>query len=205
MGLLTFLFMMFSGAEVATGYVGVVGSFGSIDKGQQPLAPGFHFITPLVTHIESISTQPQNHQFSEVAASSRELQNVYVDGGVNYQIDANHAAEIVIEGGLDAVISKVFDPAFQDYMKEVVPQYATLDILSHRPDIRAAVKGRLADKALLFGITVTDVFITNVHFDKAYTDAIEKAAAAQQQLVQAQNEAKAVVARAQGQADANPA
>jgi regulator of protease activity HflC (stomatin/prohibitin superfamily) len=200
---ITGVLILFSGAEVPAGHVGVVGSFGAIDQGQQPLSPGFHTIFPVLTHIDAVSTQPQNHKFREVAASSRELQNVYVDGGVNYVIDSRSAAKIVVEGGEDAVIAKVFDPAFQDYMKEVVPQYGTTDILSHRAEIRDQVKRRLSDKAGPYGLDVVDVFITNIHFDDGYSRAIEQAQEASQHLVQAQNEAKATVAKAQGQADAN--
>jgi hypothetical protein len=47
------------------------------------------------------------------------------------------------------------------------------------------------------------VFVTNIHFDKAYTDSIERAAVSQQALVQAQNEAKITVTQARAQADAN--
>jgi regulator of protease activity HflC (stomatin/prohibitin superfamily) len=201
--LVLFIVTLASGASVTAGHVGVVSNVGAIDKNQQSLAPGFHLVVPFVTHIDSVSVQPQNHRFSEVAAASRELQNVYVDGGVNYHIDADHAAEIQIEGGLDAIVAKVFDPAFQDYIKEVVPQYTTTDILSHRSQIRDAVKEKLGQKALPFGITVDDVFLTNIHFDEAYTKAIENAAVAQQQLAQAKIDADKARTQAQGEADAN--
>lgn len=198
------LVMLFGGRiQIDAGNVGVVAEFGAIDTHQQPLAPGFHVVNPFATQVTTISTQPQNHQFSEVAASSRELQNVYVDGGVNYHIDAAQAPEIVTEGGLDAVVAKVFNPAFQDYIKEVVPHYGAQDVLAQRAAIRDTTLAELRTKAGTYGIHVDDLFITNIHFDKAYTDAIEKAAVSQQQLVQAQNEAKTKVAQAQGDADAN--
>jgi regulator of protease activity HflC (stomatin/prohibitin superfamily) len=192
-----------SRAQVEAGHVGVVAEWGAIDPHQQPLAQGLHFVNPFSTGVTQVSTQPQNHQFREVAAASRELQNVYVDGGVNYHIDTERAAEIVTEGGLDALVRKVFDPAFQDYIKETVPHYATTEILAQRSAIRETTLKQLQDKATVYGIHVDDLFITNIHFDQAYTDAIEKASISQQQLVQAQNEAKTKVASAQGDADAN--
>src|SRR5260370_30354083 len=86
--LLGILLMFASGSEVSAGYVGVVGSAGSVDVNQQPLSPGFHMLLPIVQHVDGISTQPQNHQFSEVAAASKELQTVYVDRGGNSVVDA---------------------------------------------------------------------------------------------------------------------
>jgi regulator of protease activity HflC (stomatin/prohibitin superfamily) len=197
------LILFGSRAQVDPGYVGVVSTWGAVDPHQVPLSQGLHLIDPITTGVTPISTQPQNHTFREVVAASRELQNVYVDGGVNYHIDSDRAAEIVTEGGLQAVVGKVFDPAFQDYMKETVPHYSTTEILAQRSAIREATLKQLQDKAAAYGIHVDDLFITNIHFDQAYTDAIVKAAIAQQQLVQAQTEAKTKVAAAQGDADAN--
>lgn len=198
-----FLLILMSGAQVDAGHVGVVGSMGAIDKSQTPLGPGFHVVMPFFTHIDSVSVQPQNHQFREVAASSKELQNVYVDGGVNYHIDSNRAAELQIEGGIDAIVSKIFDPAFQDYIKEVVPTYVSAEILAQRAKIRDSVKQKLSEKALSHGIVVDDVFITNIHFDKGYEQAIASKAAAQQQLEQAKVDADRARTVAQGEADAN--
>jgi len=197
------LVLLGSRAQVDPGYVGVVSNWGAVDPHQQPLSQGIHIIDPITTGVTSVSTQPQNHTFREVAAASRELQNVYVDGGVNYHIDADRAAEIVTEGGLQAIVGKVFDPAFQDYIKETVQHYSATEILAQRSAIREATLKQLQEKAGAYGIHVDDLFITNIHFDQAYTDAIEKAAIAQQQLVQAETEAKTKVAAAQGDADAN--
>src|SRR4051812_33008404 len=102
---------------------------------------------PFATHIDSVSVQPQNHTFKEVAAASQELQNVYVDGGVNYHANADGAAKLEIEGGVSAIVAKVFDPAFQDYIKEVIPTYPVEQILGHRSEIRDTVKSRLSEKA----------------------------------------------------------
>lgn len=215
--------ILLSGAQVSAGYVGVVSNWGAIDKAQQPMDPGFHVVMPFATHIQSVSVQPQNYSFAEVGAASKELQNVYVDGGINYVIDPNQAATITIEGGPDAIISRVLAPAFQDYIKETVPQYPAVceatdqnctNILQARAKIRDAVLAQLQTKAHAYGIDVRDLFLTNVHFDKAYTQAIEDAAVAKQEqtktitqaqanLQKAQIDAQAAVTAAQGQAQAN--
>lgn len=204
-GVVAVIAVLFSGANVQPGYVGVVGNLSGIDANQQPLPQGFHPVMPFVTHIESVSVQPQNHTFKEVGAASKELQNVYVDGGVNYHVDANTAAKLVIAGGVDAIVSKVFDPAFQDYIKTVIPTYGVEDILANRDAIRSAVKQKLSDKAQPYGIFVDDVFLTNIHFDDAYTKAIEAKQVAAQGLEQAKIEAQTAVAKAQGLADAKVA
>jgi len=202
-GVIALIMLFTSSARIGAGHVGVVANWGAIDKSQQPLSQGWHWLAPMAQSVEDVSTQPQNHTFREVAAASKELQNVYVDGGVNYHIDADQAPEIVTEGGLDAVVAKVFDPAFQDYIKEVVPQYGAQDVLASRAAIRDATLEELRRKATAYGIHVDDLFITGIHFDKTYTDAIEAAAVAKQDKVKADNEAAAKVAAAQGDAEAN--
>jgi regulator of protease activity HflC (stomatin/prohibitin superfamily) len=201
--LVFFIGFLASGAQVNAGYVGVMGTWGSVDQNQQPLGPGFHIVMPFATHIESISVQPQNHEFSQVNAASLELQDVFLDGGVNYHIDPSAAAKIYIEGGVDAVVRRVFDPAFQDYIKEIVPQYTTTEILAHRSDIRDSVEQKLRPLAESYGIHVDNVFITNIGFSKQYTAAIEAKQIAQQQLAQAQIEANTKIAKAEGDAKAN--
>jgi regulator of protease activity HflC (stomatin/prohibitin superfamily) len=99
-------------------------------------------------------------------------------------------------------VGRVFDPAFQDYIKEIVPTYSVTDILPNRSAIRDAVRVKLADKATTYGLTVDDVFITNISFDADYTKAIEAKQVAAQQLEQAKIQAHTAVATAQGVADA---
>jgi regulator of protease activity HflC (stomatin/prohibitin superfamily) len=207
-GIVGILAILFSGFNVQPGHVGVVADLSGINKDQQPLTQGFHPVWPFVTHIESASTQPQNHKFARVGTGSKELQNVYIDGGVNYHVNPDAAAKVVIaNGGLEngvptSLISRVFDPAFQDYIKEVVPNYAAADILANRAAIRDAVKTKLAEKASAYGLTVDDLFITNIEFEKDYTKAIEAKQVAAQQLEQAKIAAQTAREKAKGEADA---
>jgi prohibitin 1 len=201
-GVVGLLLVLFSGAQVNAGNVGVVSSFGAVDPNQQPLGQGFHVVMPFTTHIQSVSIQPQSYTFKEVGAASKELQNVYVDGSVNYHINSSDAASLTIKGGPQYIVGVVFDPAFQDYVKTIVPTYAVEDILPNRDTIRNAVKSRLSDKAAPYGIVVDDVFITNIHFDADYTKAIEAKQVAAQQLEQAKIQAQTAVQTAQGVADA---
>ena len=206
LGVLLLVGLLASGNQVNAGHVGVVAQWGAIDTNQQPLAPGFHLVTPFVTHIESVSVQQQNHSFREVSTASRELQNVYVDGGINYHLTPSEAAGITINGGEDAYVQRIFNPAFQDYIKEEIPNYTTQDILLSRAKIRdnvlAKLRAKAADPNVSYHVTVDDLFITDIHFDKGYTAAIAASAEANQALNKAKIDAQTRVAQAQGDADA---
>jgi len=193
------VFTVVGGSTVQAGHVGVLTTWGKADN--QPLDPGFHFIWPAAQTIINIDVRTQNHTFKEVNASSKELQSVILDGGVNYKIDPNKAVELYNTVGVDFA-GKVFDPAFQDYMKEVVPQFTTTDILAHRQEIRDQAKQKLEATARTYGIDVLDVFITNISFSPDYTKAIEAKQVAAQQLEQAKIDAQKAAQVAQGTADA---
>lgn len=206
LGVVVLIMVAASGAQVNAGHVGVVSQWGAIDVNQQPLNAGYHPVFPIGTHIESVSIQQQNHSFREVSTASKELQNVYVDGGINYHITAAEAAGISINGGEEAYVQRVFQPAFQDYIKEEVPHYSTTEILSNRAKIRDNVLNKLREKAkdpsVNYHVTVDDLFLTDIHFDKGYTAAIEAAAVSQQKLAQAKVDAQTAAATAKGAADA---
>lgn len=198
------VFFFASTARVGPGEVGVVNNAGSIDKNQTPLGPGWHTIAPFVQGVDSITVIQQSHPFSEVQTAAQNQQTIYVDGTVSYHVDSTKAAELDIQGGSDQVIQRILWPAFQDFIKEETPKYADYQaILNSRPQIRADVKAALQGKTDQYGLFVDDVFLTNIHPEQSFSDSINSAAKAQQDLITAQNEAKAKVAAAQGDAQAN--
>lgn len=194
-----------SGVQVETGHVGVVSQWGQIQ--QRPLQPGIYHYGPFSgVSVVDVSTQPQNYHFPQIDAASRELQNVYVDVSVNYDVPQDKAVTLVANGGVDHILQQRMLPDLQDVVKEATPKYTMApgpeNILSHRPELRASIKQLLGVDVSAYGIQVTDIQITNIMPDPAYSRAIEAAALAQQDLVRSQNEAAAKVAAAQGDAQA---
>lgn len=212
--LLAALFTMFTligGSQVPQGHVGIVTTWGRADSNVRQ--PGWNFVWPGAQNIVDVDVRTQNHVFKEVNASSKELQSVKLDGGVNYKIDPNKAYELYNTVGLDFA-GKVFDPAFTDYVKEVVPKYSTTEILANREAIRNGTRDKLKEKASEYGIEVLDIFITNIGFSDAYIKAIEAKQVSAQQLEQAKIDAQkaaavaegaknAQIAQAQGDAESN--
>src|SRR5206468_987949 len=114
----------------------------------------------------SLSLQPQNHLFDQVEAASKEQQSVFITGGVNYVID--DPVKMYKEGGQEVMVTRVFDQAFQDLVKEVTPQYEAATILNHRPEIRDKTMAQLQEAAAPYGFKVTNVYIKNIAFSKEY-------------------------------------
>jgi regulator of protease activity HflC (stomatin/prohibitin superfamily) len=195
--------------EVPAGNVGVVTNFGSVQAGT--LEPGLHIVIPIVQHVAIIDTRVQPHQFQEIDAASAEYQTVKLTGVMNYHVDGQFASDLYQRVGTDFA-SKVIDPAFNDFIKTVVPEYKVDAILGARDEIRSKAKDALAANLAQYHIIVDDIYIANIAFSDSFQQAIEAKQVAQQQvqteqqvLAQRKIQAEQAVAQAQGQADANVA
>ena len=193
--------------EVPAGNVGVVTNFGSVQAGT--LEPGLHIVVPIVQHVAIIDTRVQPHEFQEIDAASAEYQTVKLTGVMNYHVDGQFASDLYQRVGTDFA-SKVIDPAFNDFIKTVVPAYKVDQILGARDEIRSKAKDALAANLSQYHIIVDDIYIANISFSDEFQRAIEAKQVAQQQvqteqqiLAQKKIQADQAVAQAQGQADSN--
>jgi regulator of protease activity HflC (stomatin/prohibitin superfamily) len=195
-----------SSNTVQAGYVGVILTFGRVEPGV--VQPGFHFVIPISQHIVQIDTRVLPHSFKEIDAASKELQSVKLTGTMNYHLEPSRAGELYQTVGLDFA-NKVIDPAFNDFIKEVVPQYPVTEILARRDEIRSRAKDGLGKNLQRYGIVVDDIYISDISFSNDYQTAIEQKQTAQQKveteqqiLHQKEIQAQQVVIDAKGKADA---
>ena len=195
-----------SANTVQAGHVGVLLTFGRVDPGV--LYPGFHLIVPGVQKIEQVDTRVLPHAFNQIDAASRELQTVKLTGTMNYHLEPSRANELYQTVGLDFA-SKVIDPAFNDFIKEVVPSYPVTEILARRDEIRTQARVKLSANLERYGIVVDDIYLSNIAFSADYQGAIERKQTAQQNveteqqlLAQKQIQAQQNVVEAKGRADA---
>jgi len=191
--------------EVPAGNVGVVTNFGQVQT--VTLEPGLHVVVPIYQHVTNVDTRVQPHRFEEIDAASRELQTVKLTGTMNYHIDGQFASDLFQRVGTDFA-EKVIDPAFNDFIKTVVPNYSVNDILAKRDEIRSFAKEQLGGNLAQYHIVVDDIYIANIAFSAGFQQAIEDKQVAQQQvqteqqiLAQREIQAQQAVAQAKGQAD----
>ena len=149
----------------------------------------------------------QPHPFKEIDASSKEYQMVKMTGMMNFHIDPSFVNDLYQKVGLDFA-DKVIDPAFNDFVKEVVPTYPIGEILPKREEIRKRAMGKLGENLARYHIIVDDIYFANIRFSPEYEGAIEAKQVAQQQvetqrqvLAQREIEAQQKVATAKGEAE----
>ena len=207
-------------AIVPAGHRGVVLWLGSVEE--RVMGEGFNFKVPIAETVIKVDVKVQPHPFKEIDASSKEYQNVKMTGMMNFHIDPTYVNDLYQKVGLDFA-DKVIDPAFNDFVKEVVPTYPIGEILPKREEIRKRAMTKLGDNLSRYHIIVDDIYFANIRFSPEYEGAIEAKQVAQQQVetqrqvlaqreieaqqkvASAKGEAESILVVAQGQAKANDA
>ncbi len=192
-------------AIVPAGHRGVVLWWGSVE--QRVMGEGLNFKVPIAERVIKVDVRVQPHPFKEIDASSKEYQMVKMTGMMNFHIDPAYVNDLYQKVGLDFA-DKVIDPAFNDFVKEVVPTYPIGEILPKREEIRKRAMGKLGENLSRYHIIVNDIYFANIRFSPEYEKAIEAKQVAQQQvetqrqiLAQREIEAQQKVATAKGEAE----
>jgi len=203
--LIVFIFLWGSFVIVPAGHRGVVLWWGSVEK--RVMGEGLNFKVPITERVIKIDVRVQPHPFREIDAASKEYQMVKLTGMMNFHIDPSYVNILYQKVGFDFA-NKVIDPAFNDFVKEVVPNYPITEILPKREEIRKRAMTKLGDNLARYHIIVDDIYISNIRFSPEYEKAIEAKQVAQQQvetqrqvLAQREIEAQQKVATAKGEAE----
>ncbi len=190
---------------VPAGHRGVVLLWGSVER--RIMGEGLNFKAPFAERVIKVDVRVQPHPFKEIDASSKEYQIVKMTGMMNFHIDPSFVNDLYQRVGLDFA-DKVIDPAFNDFVKEVVPTYPIGEILPKREEIRQRAMKKLGDNLSRYHIIVDDIYFANIRFSPEYEGAIEAKQVAQQQvetqkqvLAQREIEAQQKVATAKGEAE----
>jgi len=216
--LILFLFLWGSFVIIPAGNRGVVLWWGSVEK--RVMGEGLNFKVPMAERVIKIDVRVQPHPFKEIDAASKEYQMVKLTGMMNFHIDPFYVNNLYQKVGFDFA-NKVIDPAFNDFVKEVVPNYPITEILPKREEIRKRAMTKLGDNLARYHIIIDDIYISNIRFSPGYEKAIEAKQVAQQQVetqrqvlgqreieaqqkvVTSKGEAESILVVAQGQAKAN--
>jgi regulator of protease activity HflC (stomatin/prohibitin superfamily) len=190
---------------VPAGHRGVVLWWGGVEN--RIMGEGLNFKVPIAESVIKVDVKVRPHPFKEIDASSREYQMVKMTGMMNFHIDPSFVNDLYQKVGLDFA-DKVIDPAFNDFVKEVVPTYPIGEILPKREEIRQRAMKKLGDNLSRYHIIVDDIYFSNIRFSPEYEKAIEAKQVAQQQvetqkqvLAQREIEAQQKVATAKGEAE----
>lgn len=197
--------------KISTGEMGLVYSFSGKLSDHPLTSPGIVTKAPW-THIVKVNVQLQREEFDlgeGNSAVSKDQQPIFAHLALNYELDPSHVPSLYRDVGPNWKAKLIDSRVLQDF-KEITATYPTIEITQNREQLRRETRERLKQELARYAITVRDLFVQNLGFSKAYTNAIEAkqvqvqaAARAQAKVAQVQAEARQRVAQAEGERDAN--
>jgi prohibitin 2 len=206
----TFIFIIIILAEsvviVQAGHRGVVLYLGAVEN--RVLGEGMHFIIPFAEQVLQLEVRTLKYQ-AEASAASNDLQEVQTVIALNYHIDPNDANAIFQQLGAD-YSDRIIAPTIQESVKASVAKFNAEELITKRETAKGviadAIRNTLSDR----DIVVETVFITDFKFSQAFADQIEQKVVAFQKFLTEQNNLRAIqvianqtVVQAEAQARAN--
>ena len=183
-------------ARVPTGYTAIVTTFGKVNK--NTLEAGFHIKSPF-QKITLMDNREQKSSFYTEAFSS-DIQQVDINGSINYAINKSTAMTLYREGGVD-YFDKLIYPRMLEITKGVFSRYSAENLVAFRQVLSDEILSTLAAELEPYGINVISISIENIDFTDAFTDAVEAKQVAAQKKLQAEIEQSQKTMEAQQQAE----
>ena len=183
-------------ATVQTGYTGIVTTFGKVED--VTLEAGLHFKSPF-QRIIPMDNREQKSSFKTEAFSS-DIQQVDIDGSINYAINKKTAMNLFKEVGTD-YFNKLVYPRMLEITKGVFSKYTAENLVANRQNLSEAIREGLDEELSGYGINVISVSIENLDFTDAFTDAVEAKQVAAQKKLQAEIEQGQMTMDTQQQAE----
>ena len=208
--LATFIFIIIILAEsvviVQAGHRGVVLYLGAVEN--RVLGEGMHFIIPFAEQVIQLEVRTLKYQ-AEASAASNDLQEVQSVIALNYHIDPNDANAIFQQLGAD-YSDRIIAPTIQESVKASVAKFNAEELITKRETAKGVIADTIRNTLSHRDIVVETVFITDFKFSQAFADQIEQKVVAFQKFLTEQNNLRAIqvianqtVVQAQAQARAN--
>jgi len=168
---------------VPTGYTGIVTTFGKVHDAT--LDAGISFKAPW-DNVIKMDNREQRGTF-QLEAFSKDIQQVDIQGSINYNIDKATAMNLYKDVGIEYV-SILIGPRIQEDVKIIVAQYNAENLIAGRQaaanDIETLIREELAPK----GINIISLAIENIDFTDAFESAVEAKQVATQEKLRAQTQ-----------------
>ena len=183
-------------AQVPTGYTGILTTFGRVES--FTLDAGFHFKSPF-QNVVLMDNREQKTTFRTQSFSS-DIQQVDIDGSINYSINKATAMNLYKEVGTSYFNTLVM-PRLLENTKAVFPKYTAENLVAARETLSKTIRDQLAGEMQRYGINIVSVSIENIDFTDSFTDAVEQKQVAAQKKLQAEIEQEQKTMETQQQAE----
>lgn len=178
---------------VSAGEQAVVTRWGAIRP--VTLDPGVHWIAPFSDDAHIFETREVKEEV-EADSASRDLQSVSTTVAVNYHLEPGTVNRLYQEIGKDYK-KRIIDPAVQESVKAATARFTAEELITKRPEVKAAIVELLSNRLGSRFIVVDDVAIVNFGFSEEFDKAIEAKQVAEQNAQKAKQDLERVKIEAQ--------
>ncbi len=193
---------------VQAGHRGVVLYLGAVEN--RVLGEGVHFITPFAEQVIQMEVRTLKFQ-ADSSAASNDLQEVKTVIALNFHIDPNQANIIYQQLGEDYA-DRIIAPTIQESVKASTAKFNAEELITKREIAKGVISETIRKTLSERNIIVETVFITDFKFSEAFATQIESKVVAYQKFLTEENNLKAIqvvanqtVVQAEAQARANVA
>lgn len=187
------LVMLFSSFYVNDEYErAIVTRMGEV---HETTGPGFHWKAPFLDSVHRADTRMQQIDYPNEPVATLDGQSITIDMTINHRIQPDDVANL-------AVLYEQFGQEFNyettllqrmslDRMKSVVGRYSMEDFMPNRDEIRMQALIDIKESAVLYGIDVIDVQLSNFTPSPAYRERLDDVARARARAAEAQQNSRA--------------
>lgn len=193
---------------VQAGHRGVVLYLGAVEN--RVLGEGWHFITPFAEQVIQLEVRTLKYE-ADASAASNDLQEVQTVIALNFHVDPSQTNTIYQQLGEDYA-NRIIAPTIQESVKASVAKFNAEELITKRETAKGVIAEAIRKTLSERDILVETVFITDFKFSEAFSNQIESKVVAYQKFLTEQNNLKAVqvianqtVVQAEAQARANVA
>src|ERR671925_251108 len=191
---------------VQPGHRGVVLYLGAVEN--RVLGEGWHFITPFAEQVIQLEVRTLKYE-ADASAASNDLQEVQTVIALNFHIDPSQTNTIYQQLGED-YSNRIIAPTIQESVKASVAKFNAEELITKRETAKGVIADAIRNTLSHRDIVVETVFITDFKFSQAFADQIEQKVVAFQKYLTEQNNLRAIqvianqtVVQAEAQARAN--
>lgn len=151
--------------------------------------PGLVLVAPFIDRVERVNMQTVALEMDPQDVITKDHVSLTIRAVVYHRVSHATTSYVAVEDYQDAI-----DLYAQSTLRRVIGAHPLVDILSHSDAVSSAIAAALETMAAQWGITVTDIQLNDISLPQSMQRAMASAA-------EAQREAAAKVASAQGERD----